>query len=243
MTNITYVTALYSIETPDKRDHAKLDARIDLLKELFLLNIPIIAFLDPDYKDQYDFSMYSNVKILYKPLSFFLFWRLCKNPLHLPPMRNPGKDTQDFLALMNTKIEFVKEALEYINTPNVAWIDASIYHIISNKEKVKEALEKPVTLSNHRVRIPGPNSLTNRIEFEELFYRIQWKFCGGFFQGTKEGMCKFYERSYVTLIEWCNRGYLTWEVNLWIDMAQENPEVFEWVYGDHNDSMLLVNEP
>jgi hypothetical protein len=143
---------------------------------------------------------------------------------------------------MNTKIEFVKEALPYIDTENIAWIDGSIYHIISDENRVKGALEKEYELDT-RIRIPGPIQITKQTTpILTLANQIQWKFCGGYFQGKKAAMQDFYEKSFDILVRWIERGHLTWEVNLWVEIEDTYPDYFHWVYGDHNDSMLLVNE-
>lgn len=245
--NCTFVTALYNIHTPDTRTHAGLEKRFDLLKRLFSLNISIIAFMDPEYHPLFDTKEYPNVMVIYRPLESFLFWNMCKNPsLILPSTRNTGKDTLEFLSLMNTKIEFVKEALSYCTTPVLAWIDGSIFHIIHDEERVKNALEKDANISENLIKIPGPVQLSsNSTPFHVLANHIQWKFCGGYFQGTRDGIENFYKKSLETLRKWTSNGYLTWEVNIWVDMWDENKEedkIFQWVYGDHNDSMLLLNE-
>jgi hypothetical protein len=238
----TYVTALYNIHTPDSRNHSALQNRIDLLCKLFLLDSKIIAFLDPEYTGLINESLYPNVKCIYRSLDTFLLWRKChEKSLDLPTSRNTGKDTVEFLALMNTKIEFVKEALEYCTTPIIGWIDGSIYHIVQDEEKVKRSLEKQAYVKN-QIKVPGPNRLSpHATPIDILANQIQWKFCGGIFQGKKETILKFYEKSLEVLGRWIERGRLTWEVNLWIEIANEE-ELFDWVYGDHNDSMLMLNE-
>lgn len=31
---------------------------------------------------------------------------------------------------------------------------------------------------------------------------------------------------------------LTWEVNIWFYIYKNNPDLFDWYYGDHNITML-----
>lgn len=241
-TNCTFITALYNIGTPDSRNHSSLEKRIDLIKKLFSLDIPIIAFIDPEYRIFFDNLNYQNVNIIYRSLETFTIWKLCKEKtLSLPLTRNTGKDTNEFLILMNMKIDFVKEALDICSTPIVAWIDGSIFHIVSDEERVKKALEKEVNLGE-KVRIPGPVRLSERVTpLTILENQIQWKFCGGYFQGKKEALLDFYEKTIEVLQEWKERGKITWEVNIWVELSDKF-KLFEWVYGDHNDSMLLLNE-
>ena len=239
----TYITALYNIQTPDTRDHAGLQKRIDLLEKLFLLNIRIIAFMDPEYRDLIQENKYPNVKIIYREIETFQIWKMChENKLELPNSRNTGKDTLGFLTLMNMKIEFVREGLEYCTTPIIGWIDGSIYHIVHNEENVKRVLEKEARVGN-RIKIPGPIKISeHETPIIVLANQIQWKFCGGIFQGHREKIEEFYTTSMEHLERWIERGHITWEVNVWIGIAYENKEMFEWVYGDHNDSMLMLND-
>ena len=242
--NITYVTALYDIQTPDTRSHASLTQRIEYLKELFLLNIQTVAFLDPSYESLIDASVYTNVKFIYRELkSFSIYKDLMESDLQLPTSRNTGKDTKEFLSLMNTKIDFVREAKEFCETDYIAWIDGSIYHIVNNKERVKEKLEE-AWKRDVNVCIPGPNRIQENqtIPFDSLAYRIHWIFCGGFFVCKKIYVDTFYRKTIEVLDTWKEKKCLTWEVNLWIDIFQRDRSSIFWVYGDHNDSMLLINE-
>jgi hypothetical protein len=242
-TNITYVTALYDIQTPDTRSHSSFTQRLKYLEELFLLNIQIVAFIDPSYKEFIDSSLYPNVTFIYRELnSFFIYSELTRSNLNLPGSRNTGKDTKEFLSLMNTKIEFVKEAMSFCETEYIAWIDGSIYHIVNNKEKVKEGLEKRWT-RDVNVCIPGPNRISeNETPFDSLAYRIHWIYCGGFFVCKRGYVEEFYRKTIEVLNTWKEKNCLTWEVNIWIDIEQKNRSTIFWVYGDHNDSMLLINE-
>ena len=188
MVNTTYITALYDIRSKDKRNHSGIEKRIELLKKLFSVNIPIVAFLDPEFEIFFkDNNLPTNVKCIYRPLnsfSIYLTLTTTEPKLELPENRSIEKDTIEFLALMNTKAEFVAEGSKFCETENVAWIDASIFHILNDEKRVKEYLET----KNHtveKIRIPGP-IFQKTIDRNNLVKSVQWKYAGGYFICKRE---------------------------------------------------------
>jgi hypothetical protein len=239
--NTTYVTALYEINTADARSHSSPEKRIALLKQLLQVQAPFVVFLDPVYRDLVDPQEFPHAVFRYDPLqSFATHTLLMTAPLHLPGHRNQSKDTQEFLTLMNMKAEFVVRAGQHQPTEYVAWIDASIFHVVRDVEKVvahlSAGVQRPLTTP---LLLPGCRRPTGGVSSATLAQQIQWTFCGGLFVATPDGARLFHEACRSILKRWVAAGKITWEVNIWIEFAHENPTAYEWTYADHNDSLCM----
>jgi hypothetical protein len=156
-------------------------------------------------------------------------------PLLLPPIRNEKKDTKDFMALMNTKVEMVWRALPYVQTPHIAWIDAGIFKIMKDIPRVQRAFEIHKTFPwPNRVMIPG----CWKTSLIDLYSSVSWRFCGGFFVAPVSFVPSFYEKVSRLLDDWISLRQLAWEVNLWADLETKEPDLFAWFPADHNETML-----
>lgn len=237
----TYVTALYGINTADVRAHSGTEKRIALLKQLLQVQAPFVVFLDPAYRELVDPQEFPHAVFRYDPLqSFATHTLLMKQPLQLPVHRNQTKDTQEFLTLMNMKPEFLARAMPPTPTDYIAWIDASIFHVVRDVERVVAHLSAGVQRSLTRpLLLPGCRRPTGGASRDALAVHIHWTFCGGLFVATPAGVRLFHEACQSALERWVADGKITWEVNVWVEFAQEHPDAFEWTAADHNDSLCL----
>ena len=233
------VTCFYDIYSDP--NSSRFTAYFDLFLPLTHSGIPIVLFIDPS-----DLSRFVNlpftVKIVTVPLVDFELYQLAMSYSgDLPNDRTPSKDTKEFFALMNTKIEFVKRASELSDVPKntpYMWIDFGILKIVQNRERVihklKEIHLKPIT----KMKIPGCWSAGRGFSVET----INWRFCGGFFVMPKSYISTFFEHSKNVLRDFCtmNQYKLTWETNVWsvIETCAENGNM-DWYFADHNDAMIL----
>ena len=167
--------------------------------------------------------------------------------IKVPEIRNVGKDTFNYMVLMNSKFEFLKRAKDILNNsenpenPNFySWLDFGLFHVLHNKE---EGIQKLQEISSYEwktplIRFPGCWSKGQNIE--DVYKRINWRFCGGFFIMDSETLDFMYNKffEYFEIFRVHNR--IVWEVNLWALMEEDFNIDFGWFKGDHNNTILNV---
>lgn len=240
--NLTLVTAFYKIY-----DDSDNEEYVDYFKKIAQKGTKIILFLDPLYAAQASvFKKYPNIKLI-KNVDFedlpvaTLFAPDC----NLPTYRNEKKDTYKYIVLMNSKLDFIKMAMPYVTTPNVAWIDFGITKIIKNWDVAWTKLSN-VNITDDKILIPGCTQ-KNSVSFDN----VHWRFCGGLIFGTKENLLKFQKLAIKKLKAVQEKdNKLTWEVNIWAIIEQEQEKEqeqdkqshdsvqFQWYSADHNDRIF-----
>jgi hypothetical protein len=159
-----------------------------------------------------------------------------KEGLGLPHYRDPNKDTQEFMALMNTKIEMLWRVIPHTPVDAFIWIDAGITKIFQDLPNIRSQFEKLEKASvPEKILMPG---CWNR---GRPVYRdaVHWRFCGGYFivpLHQLEILKSLSEKWLLTLSEQEKR--MMWEVNVWVEMENEHPDLFLWYKADHNDSIV-----
>ena len=83
-----------------------------------------------------------------------------------------------------------------------------------------------------KITIPGCDGWPARLVFDS----VNWYFCGGFFIGKPAALIEFHSLCMDILLG--IRPYITWEVNIWAEVARHRPELFNRYLADHNDSIL-----
>ena len=231
----TFVSAFYKL---DERTYCTSSDYLRLFKPLAETGVNIHLFIQPKLFDIYLQEIGARENIHITQLEFEdlpIYQQLEDIELELPENRNHEKDTRNFMILMNSKVEFVKRAIDEnkFNSEHYAWIDFGISKICKNAHTLNGlktihptyGLTMPVILGKMTVN----------------FSNICWRFCGGFFIGNIESILLFhslYEKYFNTVIR--NTGILTWEVNFWAFLEMNDylsPLVY---YADHNDSMLTI---
>ena len=82
---------------------------------------------------------------------------------------------------MNSKIEFVRRAMEVGTTSHYAWIDFSIAHVFRNSETLLYLGMLGRTQLRKGLWFPGCwTSPSNGLD------HVNWRFCGGFFVGDRD---------------------------------------------------------
>lgn len=239
--NIAYVSALYNI-------YGKEDVSNILIKNVTFLiksGINLIIYVDDFYeKILNDIGLSDKIKLINRPLCAFNIYNAIinsKNMLNLPSRRNQAKDTYEYIALMNTKIEFLLHAMNEVspNISYIAWIDAGITKLFVNRDKCLSRLLKLQILNLDTVLFPG--CYRRYIPFEQLCNDVYWIFLGTFFICNRSYISTFYHLSFSSIAKFFRKRCISWEVNTWIDILNENPQIFRWYYADHND--CLTNFP
>ena len=233
MTNITYVSCLISSPT----DHIPIEKRLGWLNSLLELNIPLILFVDSVYKRLIPPTKVRIIEIDFNTLETVKLIQAVKN-IQLPLSRNTGKDTVDFMTIMNAKPELLKLAIPYAETPYLAYLDAGIKKVF----KLDDTLKQLETLRVHSiplVMLPGCHPIQPQ-DFNRLASQIDWTFCGGFFIVPKLHVEEFMQIHLKALGVFLAESKLTWEVNVWTALAPAHRDRIVWFAADHNDTMITA---
>lgn len=234
-----FVTAYYDIYgTPEQ-----FDTYLTLFRPLGMSGLPIIVFVDPSDVDRYH-EFPDSVHIIGRSLDTFELYQMAMAYKgELPAHRNETKDTKAFLALMNTKVEFLKAAKDIRNNSmNWIWIDYGIMKIMKNPTRVIEHLHDIFQTSYHKITIPGCWSYGHAFSVDS----IHWRFCGGFLILPDAHLLRFYDHHRGVLTDFCTlpQYKLTWETNVWsvIEFCAERENI-QWYFADHNDTIVGTKLP
>lgn len=229
------VTALYDIYNNPER----VEYYVGLFQDIINAGLPLIVFTDPSLIHLFDNHNAQGLKIIALPLSEFELYSIAMfYKGELPNSRNVVKDTQEFLALMNTKIEFIYKATQITPSEETyIWIDFGILKIIKDREAFINKLRIANERTFDKITIPGCWNYGCHVDYNN----VNWRFCGGVFIIPSKLVSNFYHQSIVKLTEICvlpNRG-LTWETNLWYLIELDGAwKYIDWYLADHNDTIL-----
>jgi hypothetical protein len=239
--NITFVSAFIDLKEnrPNEKTH---NNYIELFKKLASSKIQLASFI---YEMEKICKEYDNVKII-KILNLEDTWTysVTKNrDVTLPELRHSTKDTKNYMITMNTKMEYIKIAIDanIFNTEYFAWIDFGICHVFKNPDETLQYLYNlsQCTFDKEFFAIPG--GWNNPVSPEVVFNIVSWRFCGGFFLGDKHTMIKtwkLFKHSYKNYIEKYNR--VTWELNIWAYMEYVDNWKPIWYHSYHDDSIIKI---
>lgn len=227
-----FVSALINLHE-DRSKEKSTEERFKFFHKLEETGVRIHLFLSRDITDYYPPA---NVSVEYIDLHELDTYKELEGlEYSLPSSRNLHKDTANYMILMNSKIEFIHRAMKSVEATHYAWIDFSIFHVLSKEETpahIHLLGNQPFTQG---IFVPG---CWNKCE--PSFSKICWRFCGGFFIGDRDSIKKFYEVYRNNFKETVIMKGLAWEVNVWAWFEYTNKIEFNWYKGDHNDTILDV---
>lgn len=227
------VTCYYDIYSKPARFYEYLDWFYDLA----LSGLPMLLFTDPSLVRKFRI-LPATVKVIPMPLDTFELYSIgMAYSRDLPSGRTPEKDTKAFFSLMNSKIEFMKRAMDFCEDETLIWIDYGILKIVKNQERVLQKLKEVNAWKCTKMTLPGCWSAGRAFSVDA----INWRFCGGFFVIPRSYVQRFYDHSKCVLTDFCTQPQykLTWETNVWnIIEACAERENIRWFYGDHDDTMI-----
>jgi len=231
--NVTYVSALYKIyETIP-------ETFLPFVSEMLSQSFIMIVFVDSSYFEAISkMSIGPNIRIILKERNTFPIYNMCTEdiPSLKLPNRSVSKDTPEYMALMNTKIDFIREAKELCNTEYVAWLDAGISKIFKDKENSMKCLNEMSLVSGiSKIIIPG--AYLHPFSFEDLSRCVRWVFLGGLIVFPKKFIEEYYPYFIESIQKFIHNRVLVWEVNIWVDVWQKH-DIFLWFSADHNDTMI-----
>lgn len=249
MYTTTFVTALFQIYDTPSVVGKTLEKRLAWFARLASSGIPIHLFVDlKSAVHVVSFLSHTNIFItlidnLENTWTYSIF---APYKTKLPPIRLAEKDTFEYITLMNAKTEFVDCAARanIFNTPQFAWIDFNIFHVIKNVAAAMGNLKKIASCRlAPSVEILFPGCWESGRNHDQLWKSINWRFCGTFHIGTREGVMDMQQRIVNNI---SNTLYLhdviVWEVNIWAYLENESDWKPCWYASDHNDRLLEIQD-
>lgn len=230
---ITFVTSLYDLY------NTKLVNKnyIDSARIYFAQNISIIVFTDEFYQPFLQEVAGDNVQVIKLSLTdIHIYNMLISNShnLQLPHLRSQGKDTHEYLSLMNSKVELMMRAKQFTDSEYLAWLDIGCNKHFKDSTACFSRLNNYIGNLKNKVIIPG--CYLRPLSFEDLTRQVYWIFLGTYFLCHRNFIENFYNKSLVSLLKFACKGYLIWEVNVWIDIMQHNPHFFYWYLANHDET-------
>jgi len=250
MSKVHYVSVL----AYNSADLYPVEKRLEWLRPLLKAKLPLTLFIDAKYEAAlkaigwYSGVIHPDLHLVPWEIHDSEVWELClvyapTGSLELPDIRNMGKDTEFFMALMNMKAELVARVARSSEEEYLAFLDAGIAKIFKDVEgSFRRLRELRVRKDLSGVVIPGCWQPVSR-SVEELARKICWIYCGGFFLVGRKEAEAFDLSARMALKEFLRVGRITWEVNVWVRLL-EMPEApkLHWFAADHDDRMTMVPE-
>ncbi len=174
----TFVTAFLDLQEDRSKDKS-VDTCFSHFSNLASSGIPLVVFISRCYMDR---AIHAN-NIIYIPieLSDLVTYKECTvEEFALPTQITLHHDTRNFMILMNSKIEFIKKAIDSnpFNTSHFAWIDFSICHVFRNTQTSLQYLSMlPKTALSARM-IAFPGCWSKGMGSSYFYNAINWRFCG-----------------------------------------------------------------
>jgi hypothetical protein len=163
--------------------------------------------------------------------------------LTMPSYRTPVKDTRQYMTLINSKLEFVKRAINLnpYGSKNYAWVDFSLPYVFKNGQKTLDYFTKISDDNDWPLYVAGS------FETKSVIIPIDgvhWRFSGGIFMGNKTKMMEFadyHEQHFPDILEKYKK--VLWEVNVWALYEQQAGFVNVIWYKGASDDKIIENLP
>ena len=211
---------------------------VTLFYDLGISGLPIVLFVEPSMV--YKFRIFpSSVKVVGLPLEEVEMYQIAMSYTgELPTGRTVAKDTKEFYALMNSKIEFVKRAAALFSSDKYMWIDFGITKIFKNTERCLNKLHDIEKQTFTKITAPSCWSFGRPMSVEQ----IHWRFAGGVIIIPADLVDDFYNHCTGVLRDFCTMPQykLTWETNIWslVELFAMKDKIHTF-FSDHNDSIIL----
>ena len=225
--DITYVSAYYTIYSEPNPLY------LDYYKSFVERGYTCILYLDTSLPLWAEvLSVYKNVTIIqdttYTDLPLV---SLFPTSTKLPDCRSPSKDTLEYMILMNSKVQLIKNAAAIANTETLAWVDFGMMKLIRDPDSFFAKL--------NTLYIPSKIVIPGCVEKGVVSLdRVHWRFAGTLFFSSKKTISAFYELNKAFLEDLARKNVITWEVNVWAFLEHMNPSSIHWYMSDHNDRLV-----
>lgn len=244
---VTYVTALMRVYEDGASSIKNVESRLEHFKSLLEAHVPLIVFVCEEYSEPVKTlcSNLSHVQVNVIELEDTWTYQACLPWIDkLPSVRNEPKDIFRFLAMINSKIEFVVKGIlqNPFTTPNFAWIDFNVFHVIKDIPLAIQRLQQLCTtdIPSNQFISPGCWQIQPTVWDGN---RVCWRYCGGFALGSATAFIALFDLYKSHMTEYFTKsGCISWEVNVWSYFETAYPNQFKtsWYCGDHNDSLLSI---
>ena len=248
--NVTFVTSYVKIYENEPYDYKNGEWRTRHFESIAKTGVNICLYIDETTRPFLkDLESYSNIKLLELPTSFRespigkLFY---KPNIIQPDIRHYQKDTIDYMALMNTKMEFIEDTMTKnpFQSEIFAWFDFSMAYLFRDPDTTLNNLKALSDRKFVKKFAAFPGCYMSKIQsYKEITDSINWRFCGSFFIGDKESLNNLYNlylEHTPKFIEETNMA--VWELNMWAYFeSYANWDVL-WYLSDHNDTIINVPE-
>ena len=254
--SVTFVTAFIDLNEVRSKDRTP-ETRVSLFRHIANSGVSICLYVSSKYETlgRELENEYENIKLMpilnledtetYKLITSY-------SP-HLPTHRLVYKDTINYMIIQNAKSELVYNVTlsNPYNTEHFAWIDFSIFHMVTHIEYVVKQLQ----LINAHILIktflvfPSCWSKEKSIELiqttNSIYTSVNWRFCGSFFIGDVTSIQNMYHLTMCNLPDFINNidnpeHIIAWEINIWAWLeAKYNWEVSTY-HADHNNSIIDI---
>lgn len=257
VSGVTFVTAWFNIYDDKVYNNKTEEWRFEHFELLLKTGIQICIFVSEDMYDKINefCNKYENLKILRTmKLEDTRSYEICSTAedISMPSVTHSIKDTFEYMALMDAKIEFVNWAIkdDPFNSTHFAWIDFSIAYLL--KDKKEEGLSFLRFLSKQNIRTPlfAIPGCIGKLDDEcgqeirslnALLDRPFWRFSGSFFLGDKESLVSFYNVFFENLPLFLNQyKKMLWEVNYWGWLEGTGKWSPEWYLGYHDETIFNI---
>lgn len=247
--NLTFVTCFVQLYENEPYPHKNAAWRLEQFEYIAATGVNICV-----YGDKYTLPLldarFPNVRLLTMDVEYTQtpIYQACFNPeLRLPERRHETKDTVEYMALMNAKIEFLHDAMEKnpFGSSVFAWMDFSMAYLFADKSKSLERIRNlgDLLVQKPLMAIPGCWDPIPPNNNGAIVNNIHWRFCGTFFIGDKESLQRFfrlYREHFPLFLE--QEKTLVWEVNFWAWLEANTDWHPQWYASDHNDRILHIPE-
>lgn len=249
MANILFVSCFINIYNIPL-NHEKHEWRIRHFTHLLKTGIHILVFISPEYQ-----PIFELLRKIYTQLSYMVINIYTEFPLFihhpitppnpppiLPSLRNETKDTYDYMALMNSKLECMIRAIRtHPHYTYYSWIDFNISYIFKDADYTLSFLRFITTcqFNDSFLYIPGCWEKDARTDI--CMEHVVWRFCGGFFIGDTQSIIQFYEASYNAMFDTLiHTSRMVWETNYWSFLESTGRWIpTHWtMVSDHDDTMI-----
>ena len=226
--NVTFVTALIDVHDEVNLIRMSLEQRIGFFNRLNNTGVRLHVFVSPEHRDKINVTNGVIETISLEDLHTYAI-----SPGGLPDIRLEGKDTRNFLIMINSKIELVNRAIESgkHQSTHYAWIDFNIYHVL--RDPAADQKLKSIADSHFPAKcLYSPGCWDKCVTWDS----VNWRFCGGFLLGDIASLQEMYQ---LQLSEYPKFPKLTWEVNTWAYLESIGLHI-DWYAADHNDTIIDV---
>jgi hypothetical protein len=243
----TFVTAFMELNEPFQRENYK-EQVLANFKRILDSGISVHVFLSPGLVDSFKEVIPARDTLFISQLSFTdldIYTIVNSIQLGLPSVRSPNKDTRNYMILMNAKAEFLYRSIciDPFGMDHYAWMDFGLGHVFHNWPNSMVQLQRIANAELVEKCLVFPGCWKTGRDVENLFMRINWRFCGGFFIGDTNSLLNFYEvymKNFETILK--QNKCITWEVNIWHWFEYHLGWKPTWYAADHNDSIIHIPE-